>query len=77
MIPYAWTIEANGRQPLQRVTTIEEMHDVLRVLDLPGVVPPDCVTWDAWNGARGRYTHDCGGDDEWSVSWTRVGGPGT
>ncbi|MDQ0323980.1 hypothetical protein QO002_006187 [Pararhizobium capsulatum DSM 1112] len=40
MTHYAWTIEAKGRQTIQKVTTIEDMHDVLRVLELPGVAPP-------------------------------------
>ncbi|MDQ0323712.1 hypothetical protein QO002_005919 [Pararhizobium capsulatum DSM 1112] len=76
MIPYAWTIEVKGRQTIRKVTTIEEMHDVLRVLDLPGVAPPDCGTLEAWNSVHGSYTHNLGGDDEWSLSWTKVGGVG-
>ena len=69
---YAWTIEAKGRQPIKKVTTLEDIHDVLRVVDLPGFAPPDWVTLEAGIADHGTYTHNEGADDEWSLTWTKV-----
>lgn len=75
MTHYAWTIEAKGRQPIKKVTTVREMEDVLRILDLPGVAPPDWVLLEAGHDEHGSYTHNEGGDDEWSLKWTKVDDP--
>lgn len=32
---YVWTISKPGRQDIKEVTTLPELQDVLRVLDLP------------------------------------------
>lgn len=75
MTHYAWTIEAKGRQPINKVTTAREMKDLLRILDLPGVSPPDWVLIEAGHDEHGRYTHNEGGDDEWSLKWTKLDDP--
>jgi hypothetical protein len=75
MTHYAWTIRVHGWHDLQKVTTLAELHDILEILELPGVAPADWVTMDAWSNeikGHGRYTHDEGGKDEWSISWTTV-----
>ena len=57
---------------MEEVTTLPELQDILRVLDLPGIevfmhmdqTIPDC----------GRYSNDEGSMDEWSLTWTKVAG---
>ncbi len=73
MTHYAWTIEAKGRQPIKKVTTLEGIRDVLRLLDLPGFFPSDWSSIDVGISDHGNYTHNQGCDDEWSLRWTRVG----
>ena len=46
----------------------------LRVLDLPGIAPPEFITIDAEVSDHGTYTHDEGSMDEWSLTWTKVDG---
>jgi hypothetical protein len=75
MTHYAWTVRARGRQDIQRVTTLAEMQETLRILELPGVAPPDWIVANIWSDnipAHGQYTHDEGGKDEWSLIWTKV-----
>lgn len=75
MTHYAWTIRARGRRDIERVTTLAEMQGNLRILELPGVAPPDWVIGDVWTDdipEHGQYTHNEGGKDEWSLSWTKV-----
>ena len=75
---YAWTIRAKGRQDILRVTTLLEMRDVLRILELPGTSPIETIIRDDHDAdfeGRGLYTHNGGGDDEWSLTWTRVDQP--
>lgn len=76
MAHYAWTIKTHGRRAVRRVTTLPELHDVLQILKLPGIAPPEWVIKAAWRdqrGERGRYVHNEGGKDEWSLTWTKVG----
>ena len=40
MTHYAWTIRVHGWHDLQKVTTLAELHDILEILELPGVAPP-------------------------------------
>lgn len=75
MTHYAWTVRVHGWHDLQKVTTLAELRDILGILELPGIAPPDWVIMDAWSdevAGHGRYTHDEGGKDEWSISWTTV-----
>lgn len=75
MTHYAWTIKVQGWHDLQKVTTLAELHDILDILQLPGIAPPDWVIMDAWGAevaGHGRYIHDEGGRNEWSLSWTTV-----
>lgn len=80
MTHYAWTIKASGLETIQKVTTLPELHDVLQMLKLPGIAPPAWLTMDPWREEPpedGRYVHNEGGADEWSVVWTKVYyGPG-
>lgn len=72
MTIYAWTIAKPGRQVINEVTTLPELQDVLRVLDLPGIavfMQPDQTIPD-----QGSYTNDEGSMDEWSLTWTKVDG---
>jgi hypothetical protein len=74
MAHYAWKIKANGRRAIRRVTTLPELHDTLQTLNLPGIAPPEWVIKDAWRDQRaghGRYVHNEGGRDEWSLIWTK------
>jgi hypothetical protein len=75
MTHYAWTIRVPGWHDLQKVTTLAELRDILEILELPGVAPPDWVIMGAWSDevkGHGRYTHEVGGKEEWSISWTTV-----
>lgn len=75
MTHYAWTIKVHGWHDLQKVTTLAELRDILEILELPGTAPPDWVVMGAWNdevAGRGRYTHNKGCKDEWSLTWTKV-----
>lgn len=74
MTIYAWTIKVPGRKDIQHVTTLAELCDYLRVLDLPGVAPPEFVTLDAEVSDHGTYHHNEGSMDEWSLTWTKVDG---
>lgn len=69
---YAWTISKRGPD-IKEVTTI---RDVLRVLDLPGVAPPEFTTLEAEVADNGSYHHDVGSMDEWSLTWRKVSGNG-
>ncbi|WEZ84633.1 hypothetical protein P6U16_08695 [Rhizobium sp. 32-5/1] len=51
---------------------IAEMVDVLRILDLEGVAPAEFVTIEVEVSEHGTYIHNQGGDDEWSLTWTKV-----
>lgn len=76
MAHYAWTIKAKGRQDVAKVTTLAELEDVLRVLDLPGLMPADWVVMLAESPQspdHGHYVHNEDGDDQWSLTWTKVG----
>ncbi|MCV9965689.1 hypothetical protein OIU34_27835 [Pararhizobium sp. BT-229] len=75
MTHYAWTLTAHGRQDIQKVTTLAELEDILRILDLPGLAPPDWVIANGWAHdvpGHGHYTHNEGSKDEWSLTWTKV-----
>lgn len=73
MTHYAWTIRVHGWHDLQKVTTLAELHDILDMLELPGIAPPHWAIMDSGSvTGHGRYTHDEGGKDEWSISWTLV-----
>jgi hypothetical protein len=71
---YAWTVSKPGRQDIKHVTDLDELRDYLRVLDLPGVAPPEFVTLDAEVTDHGTYHHNEGSMDEWSLTWTKVDG---
>ena len=72
---YAWTIKYPGRQDIQKVTTVEELADTLRVLQLPGLAPAEFLTLDVRTLERGSYFHCEGDDEEWSLTWTKVDEP--
>ncbi|KQY20211.1 hypothetical protein [Rhizobium sp. Root483D2] len=74
MTIYAWTIKVAGRLDVQHVTTLDELRDYLRVMDLPGVAPPQFTTLDAEVHDHGIYIHNEGSMDEWSLTWTKVDG---
>ncbi|CAN7628126.1 hypothetical protein LJR098_006031 [Rhizobium sp. LjRoot98] len=74
MTIYAWTIKVPGHQDVQHVTEFAELCDYLRVMDLPGVAPPEFVTLDAEVHDHGTYIHNEGSVDEWSLTWTKVDG---
>ena len=42
---YAWTISVRGRQDVQHVTTLDELRDYSRVMDLPGMARPNLPLW--------------------------------
>jgi hypothetical protein len=67
---YAWTISVPGRQVMKEVTTLPELQDVLRVLDLPGIAV--FMQIDQTIPDHGTYTNDEGTMDEWKLSWTRI-----
>lgn len=72
MTYYAWTISKPGRQDIKKVTTLDELRDVLRVLDLPGNAPPEFAKTDAEVSDHGTYVHNEGSMDEWSLTWTKI-----
>ncbi|KQV31163.1 hypothetical protein ASE23_01970 [Rhizobium sp. Root73] len=72
MTIYAWTIAKPGRQDIKHVSDLAELHEYLRVLDLPGAAPPDWVTMDTGIADHGTYTYNEGSMDEWSLTWTKV-----
>ncbi len=75
MSHYAWTIKARGRQDIQKVTTLAELHDILQILELPGLAPPDWVITGAESNeiaGHGHYIQNEGGKDEWSLAWTKL-----
>ncbi len=77
MALYAWTIHVPNRQPIMRVTDSDELHGVLRVLDLPGLRYPQDITVDDDGKVadRGKFRHvDVGDGFDWSVTWTKVDG---
>lgn len=80
MTHYAWTLRARGRQDIQKVTTLAEMQDTLTMLELPGVISLDWIVSNAPKHnvpGHGHFTHNEGGADEWSLTWTKVDyGPG-
>jgi hypothetical protein len=75
MTQYVWTLRAPRIHDLRRVTTLDEMQDALINLELSGGVPP---AWILTNtgfsdvAGHGRYTHNAGGKDEWSLTWTKL-----
>ena len=69
---YAWTIRYPGRQDIQKVTTIADLEDVLRLLQLPGIAPAEFVTDEVAASRHGTYTYNHGGDDEWLLTWTHI-----
>ncbi len=71
---YAWTISKQGRQDIKKVSDLDELRDYLRVLDLPGVAPPEFISLDAKVHDHGTYIHNEGSMDEWSLTWTKVDG---
>ena len=71
---YAWTISKRGCPDIKEVTTLDEIRDVLRVLELPGVAPPEFATLEAEVGDQGSYHHEVGSTDQWSLTWTKVCG---
>ncbi len=57
------------------VTTLDEMQDALMKLELPGGVPPVWIltnTGSSDDAGHGRYTHNSGDKDEWSLIWTKL-----
>lgn len=72
MTHYAWTIKFRGREDIRHVTTLAGLHDALRALDLPGLAPPAFATPSGEIPDHGYYTHNEGGSDEWSLTWTRI-----
>ncbi len=75
MALYAWTIHVPNRAPIKRVTGITELHDVLCVLDLPGLSFPQEITIDDDGNVAdsGKFRHvDVGDGFDWSVSWTKL-----
>lgn len=60
-----------------RVSDIDELHQTLVVLDLPGMPSPLDITADS-DGVvpdTGKYRHvDVGDGFDWSVSWVKVNG---
>jgi hypothetical protein len=69
---YAWTIKYRGHEDIRHVTTLAGLFDVLRALELPGLAPPAFVVSDGEIPDHGHYTHNEGGSDEWSLTWTRI-----
>jgi hypothetical protein len=68
-----------GRLDFQHVTTLDELRDYLRVMDLPGMdlpgmAPPEFSTLEAEVHDHGIYTHNEGSEHEWSLTWTKVDG---
>lgn len=72
MTDYAWTITVPGRQVMKEVTTLPELQDVSRVLDLPGI--SEFMLVDQTMPDHGAYTNDKGSKDEWSLAWAKVDG---
>ena len=69
---YAWTIRYPERQDIQKVTTLDSLENTLRILQLPGLTPAEFVTIEVETSPHGTYTHNQDGDDEWSLTWTKV-----
>ncbi|KQS85773.1 hypothetical protein ASG68_25060 [Rhizobium sp. Leaf453] len=77
MALYAWTIQVPNRQPIKRVTNIDELHGVLRMLDLPGLRYPQDITVNDNGGVAdsGKFRHvDVEDGFDWSVTWVKVDG---
>lgn len=75
MTHYAWTIRVHGWHDLQKVTTLADLHDILQILELPGIAPPDWLVMGIWSDEiawHGRYTHNKGCKDEWTLTWAKV-----
>jgi hypothetical protein len=72
MTIYAWAIRVLGRQDVKHVTTLDELREYLRVMDLPGVATPEFTTRDAEVHDHGIYTHNKGSVDEWSLTCTKI-----
>jgi hypothetical protein len=73
---YAWTISKRGYPNIKEITTLDEICEVLRVLNLPGVAPPEFTTLEAEVADHGSYHHNMGGMDQWSLTWRKVSGNG-
>ncbi len=78
MPKYEWTISARNKENIHRVTDAEELEETLRILKLPGEKP---TQW-AWVlsenpewGGQGRFVHNAGGEDEWSLTWSKIDEP--
>jgi hypothetical protein len=70
MTYYAWTISKPGRQDIKEVTTLPELQDMLRILELPGIAV--FMQADQTIPDDGAYTNDEGSMDEWTLRWTKV-----
>ncbi len=68
----AWTIRYPGREDILGVTTIADLRDVLRVLELPGRERPEFITHDMEVADHGSRVQNQGGRAEWSLTWTTV-----
>ncbi|WP_455273663.1 hypothetical protein [Rhizobium herbae] len=58
---YRWTLVAKGRQPIGRISTLEEFRKVLRILNLPGSGPAEFTSTDAEIPDHGLFSHNEGG----------------
>ncbi|WP_060504426.1 hypothetical protein [Rhizobium sp. Root1204] len=72
---YAWTIRVPGREPIERVSEIDELHQTLDALDLPRAPSPLEITADSdvIVPDRGSFRHaDLEERFDWTVSWVKV-----
>ncbi|WP_455272873.1 hypothetical protein [Rhizobium herbae] len=67
---YAGTMSKPGREDIKEVTTLPELQDVLRILDLPGIAV--FMNADQTIADHGTYTNDEGSMDEWKLTWTKI-----
>ena len=72
---YAWIIVYPGCQDIQKVTPVEELEETLRILELPGLGQVESLTNRVRTSDRGAYFHYEEDDDEWSLTWSKVGEP--
>ena len=64
MTIYAWTVKVRGRQDVKHVTTLDELRDHLRVMDLPAsrrpnslLTMPRCTTMEPIPTMRAAWTN--------------------
>lgn len=74
MTLYAWTITMAGRKNVKHVSSVTELNDCLRVLELPGLASPERMTVELQASEHGVYTYGQGTVDEWSLTWAKVDG---